>query len=65
MKQAVMNLNRQLCEREVFARVMFRTEPRYGEWLEIGTYSGKVDQISLLEDTVAALKDEIHRLQCK
>lgn len=63
LKQSVTNLNRDLAEREVFAKLMLRTDPRYGEWLEIGTYKGPIDPVELLEDTIAAIQDEINRLK--
>ncbi len=51
--------------REVFAKVQYSTEPRGKTWIEVGTYRGKISELDLLEDTVAAIEAEIERLKAK
>lgn len=65
MKRCLHRLNSKTEAREVFAKVQFTTDPRNGEWIETGTYTGEIDQITLLENTIAAIESEIERLKAK
>jgi hypothetical protein len=64
MIQILSNLNINKGERVVFAKVIYSTKAigKHGSYpFQTGTYVGEIDEISLLENTAAAIQSEIER----
>ncbi len=68
MRDMTGNLNRTSDNRTVFARLTFATRSKGKDGtfpFECGAYQGQINQLQLLEDTVAAIEAEIERLKAK